>query len=112
MAGTATTGTDKSARLAAPTAGTLTEAYGLVRIPASDGDLHVDINKGVTCGASPVTIFTGTEYFIIASGSYCNDRGATGFKSTSFNKNDWFSVDIDQVGSVVDLSVQLRWDAA
>ena len=95
--------------------GTLFEARAIVTTPPQGAAIQIDINQGATCGAPATgTIFTGNAYFTITQTAYCGVRTSTGFKNSaaSFVKDEYFSVDIVQVGSTVagsGLAIQLRW---
>lgn len=95
------TGTRKSARIIVPFAGTIKKWRLDVGTAPTGANLIVDINKnGVTLAAAKFTITAGNS-----------SNSGTSFDVTSVAVDDYFDIDLDQVGSTVagsDLTVLLE----
>ena len=91
---TLTTGTDKLGRIYVPFAGTISEAQASVKTAPTGADIVVDLNlNGSTIWstqANRVTIATSA-----------NTGTQTTFNTTSFASGDYFTIDLDQVGSTI-----------
>lgn len=94
-------------RIHAPRAGTITNVTATVNTQPTGASVIIDVNKG---GA---TIFsTQANRPTIAASS--NDDLSSVPDTTSFNQNDVFTIDVDQIGSTIagaDLVVQIRYTA-
>lgn len=86
------TGTEQSARLFAPVTGTLVKAVAYVKTAPTGADLIIDINKNGT------TLWASGKLTVAAS---ANTGSKTTFDSTAVTAEDYFTIDIDQIGSTV-----------
>lgn len=84
---------------------TITEVYcGLNTVPASGSSIQVNVLKNGS------TIFNAPAYVQIDGGNYTASR-TTNFATTTFNKNDYFQVQLVQGDSNAQyLTVHLRFD--
>jgi hypothetical protein len=91
---TLTTGTDKTGRIYVDFSGKITQVYASVNTAPTGANLIIDINKNGstiwTTAANRATILA-TEY---------TETQET-FNITDFKSGDYFTLDIDQVGSTV-----------
>lgn len=98
--------TNASARIDVPFSGTIIEATAQIKTAPTGASVIIDINKnGTTLWASGKLTITATS----TSGS------KTTFDAVSVNEDDYFTLDIDQIGSTLpgsDLTVQLMIDVS
>jgi len=91
---TLTTGTDKLGRIYMPFAGTISEAHASVKTAPTGADIVVDLNlNGSTIWS------TQTNRVTIAASA--NIGTQTTFNTASFASGDYFTIDLDTVGSSV-----------
>jgi len=89
-----TTGTDKLGRIYMPFAGTISEAHASVKTAPTGADIVVDLNlNGSTIWS------TQTNRVTIAASA--NIGTQTTFNTASFASGDYFTIDLDTVGSSV-----------
>jgi len=99
--GDAGTGTDISAYIKIPFNGVLSKAFARVKTAPVDADIIIDINKNGT------TLWT-SDKLTISDGA--NSGNKTVFDNYSVGIDDYFTIDIDQVGSTTageDLTIML-----
>jgi len=96
-------GTEKSGRIYVPFAGTIKQAYIYSKTAPTGASIIVDINKNGT------TLWT-TQANRVSIAASSNTGSQTSFNTTTFAVGDYFTFDLDQVGSGTvgsDLSVHL-----
>jgi hypothetical protein len=99
------TGTQASARLYMHTGGTITKARGYAETAPTGANIIIDINKN----GSTIWSTQANRLNIVAGANYGSQ---TTFDTTTFAEDDYFDVDIDQVGSTVagsDLTIELEY---
>lgn len=105
IGGDAETGTNVSARLTVPFSGTIRRARAYSKTAPTGSALIFDINKNGT------SIWGSTQGVQIAAGE--NTGNETSFDTTSVAVDDYFTLDIDQIGSSTagaDITVELIID--
>lgn len=102
VSGELETGTNLSVRFDVPFSGTIIKATAYAKTAPVDDDLIIDLNKnGTTLWAS--------DKLTISDGDSTGSK--TSFDSTTVSVDDYFTLDVDQVGSTTageDLTVQLQ----
>ncbi len=92
ISGEQETGTDVSAYLVVPFSGTIITAQAHVKTNPTGADLIIDINKNGT------TLWASGKLTISATAT---DGSKTTFDNTTVSVDDYFTVDIDQIGSTL-----------
>ena len=104
-AGVAKTGTSVSSTIFMPVSGIISRAWAYSDVAPTGSSMILDITKNATS----IWNLHPSDRLTIAAGAY---TGATAtFDTTEYSKNDYFRLDIDQVGSTVpgsDLTVGLE----
>jgi len=98
-----TIGNNKTNEIIAPMDGTITKAYARAKTGPTDADLIFDINLN----GSTIWATQGNRLKIVDG----NTTGTeTSFDTTAVSEGDYFSIDVDQVGSTIagqDVTVEL-----
>jgi len=105
--GDVTTGTNISARIDLPYAGTIKKTRAYAKTAPTGADLIFDINKNGT------SIWNSTQSNRVKIAASSNTGSQTSFDTTSISVDDYFTIDIDQIGSTVagsDITVELEID--
>lgn len=95
------TGIEVGPRIYVPFSAILSKANAYIKTVSSGSDIIIDINKNGN------SIFT--EAMTIVEGN--NTISKTSFSNSDVNEDDYFTIDIDQVGSTTtgaDLTVELE----
>lgn len=103
--GSVYTGTNVSSRIDVAFAGQITKATAYSKTAPTGASMLIDINKN---GTSIWATNQGKRLTVAAT---ANTGNQTNFDTTSFTATDYFTIDIDQIGSTIggaDLTVQLQ----
>lgn len=105
VSSSATTGTNVSAYFTVPFSGTIVSATAYAKTAPTGQALIFDIHKNGT------SIWASTQANRVQIAATANTGSQTSFDTTSVTSGDYFTLDIDQIGSGTagaDVTVQLR----